>query len=114
MERNKKLGIEDAFDREKANFSNMTETSLFVSKAIHKADVKFSEEGIRAAAVTIFAMEKNTMILEEYVPITVKIDKPFMFLIKDKATGEIWFVGTMYEPNLWENDKVEYKYSTEY
>lgn len=110
----KRLGIEDAFNSEKADFSNMADTSLFVSKAIHKADVKFSEEGIRAAAVTIFAMEKNSMLLPEYQPITVRIDKPFMFLIRDKATGEIWFVGTMYEPNLWENDKVEYKYSTEY
>ena len=27
----------------------------------------------------------------------------------DKETGEIWFVGTVYEPNLWEEDKVEYQ-----
>ena len=110
----KRLGIEDAFNSEKADFSNMAEIGLHVSKAIHQADIKFSEEGIRAAAVTIFAMDKNSMLLPEYQPITVRIDKPFMFLIRDKATGEIWFVGTMYEPNLWENDKSEYTYNLEY
>ena len=103
-----KLGITDAFSSEKADFTNMAETSLYVGEAIHKADVKFSEDGIRAAAVTVFAMFENALPTEEEQPIRIKIDKPFMFLIKDKKTGEIWFVGTVYEPNLWENDKAEY------
>lgn len=29
---------------------------------------------------------------------------------KDKNTGKIWFIGTVYEPNLWENDKPTYEY----
>ena len=33
-----------------------------------------------------------------------------MHLIRDKKTGEIWFVGTVYEPNSWENDKADYQY----
>lgn len=104
-----KLGIEDAFSSEKADFTNMAETSLYVGEAIHKADIKFSEEGIRAAAVTVFAMTDMALPMEEEQPIKINIDKPFMFLIKDKKTGEIWFVGTVYEPNLWENDKAEYR-----
>lgn len=42
-------------------------------------------------------------------PLEIRIDKQFMYLIRDKKTDEIWFIGTVYEPNLWENDKVDYK-----
>lgn len=31
-------------------------------------------------------------------------DKPYMFIIRDKETGEIWFTGTVYETLLWENE----------
>ena len=30
--------------------------------------------------------------------IDLTFDKPYMFLIRDKATGEVWFTGTVYEP----------------
>lgn len=105
----KKLGITDAFEGGIADFSNMSEKELYVDEAIHKADIKFSEEGIRAAAVTVFAMDNFAVIMNEEQPIKVNIDKPFMFLIRDKKTGEIWFTGTVYEPNLWEDDKIEYQ-----
>ena len=108
------LGITDAFDEELADFSNMadlkkTRTNLYVSDAFHKANIEFSEEGIKAAAVTVFAMSDTTSIGEEKdTPIEIKIDKPFIFLIRDKNSKEIWFVGTVYEPNSWEEDKGDY------
>ena len=44
--------------------------------------------------------------------IDLTFDKPYMFLIRDKENGEVWFVGTVYEPLLWENepekDNVDY------
>lgn len=104
-----KLGITDAFKGGIADFSNMSEKELYVEEAIHKGDIKFSEEGIRAAAVTVFAMDNFAAIIDEEQPVAVNIDRPFMFLIRDKKTGEIWFAGTVYEPNLWENDKIEYQ-----
>ncbi len=104
-----KLGIKDAFDANLADFSNMADTELYVGDALHKADIDFSEEGIRAAAVTAFIMrttsiEGNTDEVEE-----IKIDKPFMYIIRDKETKEVWFVGTVYEPNSWEEDKEDYR-----
>lgn len=36
--------------------------------------------------------------------IDITFDKPFMFLIRDKKTGEVWFVGTVYEPLSWEEE----------
>lgn len=43
-------------------------------------------------------------------PVDITIDKPFMYVIRDKKTGEIWFAGTVYEPDLWENVKGDYTY----
>ena len=48
------------------------------------------------------------MIREEKEIINIKYDKPFIYLIKDSDNDTIWFVGSVYKPNLWENDKKEY------
>ncbi len=104
-----KLGINDAFDSKNADFTKMTNNprGLFVSEALHKADIEFTEKGVKAAAVTVFMMyDKSSMPIDE--PEEVVIDNPFLYVIRDKANGEIWFVGTVYSPNLWENDKAEY------
>lgn len=105
----KKLGITDAFDENLADFSNISNTGLYVSDALHKADIDFTEKGVKAAAVTVIYMTCG-IALEEDKPIEINIDRPFLYIIRDKNTGEIWFVGTVYEPNSWEEDKVNYKY----
>ncbi len=105
----KALGIIEAFDSEKADFSKMTSNSrgLYVNDALHKANIEFTEKGVKAAAVTVFAMyDKAAIQLDK--PEEVVIDSPFLYVIRDKANGEIWFVGTVYSPNLWANDKAEY------
>lgn len=106
------FGIKDAFDKNLADFNKMTNSQderLYVGKALHKANIDFTEKGVKAAAVTVFEMMKATAFIQEEKPIEIKIDKPFMFVIKDKKTNEIWFTGTVYNPNLWENDKEDYK-----
>ncbi len=103
-----RLGITDAFNSKTADFSNMSDTELlFFDDTIHRANIDFKENGVKAAAVTVIFMAGSTN-LEENSPVEVKIDKPFMFLIRDKKTDEIWFVGTVYEPNSWENDRADY------
>lgn len=109
----KKLGITDAFELELADFSKISvseDYKFFVSDALHKANIDFTEKGIKAAATTVIHVTCGITVVEEK-PIEIKIDKPFLYVIRDKNTGEIWFVGTVYEPNLWEEDKINYKYS---
>ena len=103
------LGMTDAFDENLADFSNMANTELCVGDALHKADIDFSEEGIRAAAVTALTMRTTAMLPDDNQPEEIKIDKPFLYFIRDKQTNEIWFVGTVYEPNSWEQDMEEYR-----
>ena len=104
-----KLGITDAFDSGLADFSNISNTGLYVSDALHKANIDFTEKGIKAAAVTVIYMTDGIVLVEDK-PIEINIDKPFLYVIRDKNTEEIWFVGTVYEPNSWEDDKANYQY----
>ena len=104
------LGIEKAFYEKVADFSKISdEIEFFVGDAIHKADIEFSEEGVKAAAVTVFIMCGATAIERPPVYVDMNIDNPFMYLIRDKANGEVWFVGTVYTPNLWTDDMAEYE-----
>lgn len=103
------MGITDAFDEELADFSNMDEdNNLFVGDALHKANIDFTEEGVKASAVTVIVMMTKGLAVNEDEPEEVKIDKPFLFLIRDKENGETWFAGTVYQPNSWETDKADY------
>ncbi len=105
------LGVKTAFNKELADFSNMASKPLYVGRAIHKANIDFSEEGVKAAAITVFAMMDATALEDPYEPkpIVINIDHPFLFLIRDIDNGTIWFTGAVYQPNLWEDDKADYK-----
>ena len=99
-----KMGITDVFEEGKANLTNLTDyESAYINTAKHKANIEFTQDGIKAAAATIagglgagnwydYFFEMPT---EE---IDISFDKPYLFLIKDKDTNETWFVGTVYEP----------------
>ena len=98
------LGIKDVFDSDKANLSNLTSDKAYISNVKHKANIEFSNEGIKAAAATSVGGAGGGMCGFDYkfdVPVE-KIDltfaNPYMFIIRDKDTGEVWFTGTVYEP----------------
>jgi len=106
------LGIKDAFDKSTANFSKMVDLNdrrIYVADALHKANIEFTEKGAKAAAATVIVMGGFGAVAGiKPQPINIVINKPFMFIIRDKNTKDIWFTGTVYEPNLWENDKSSY------
>ena len=98
------LGMKDAFDINKADLSKMVETKEAINKVIHKAKIEFSNDGIKAAAATTAGGMGSAGCGFDYkyeVPveeIDVTFDKPFLFLIRDKKTGEVWFAGNVYNP----------------
>ena len=101
----KALGVEDIFDINKADLSKMLQSGkLAINDANHKAKIEFSNDGIKAAAATSMGGAGADTCGFDYeydVPvedIDMTFDKPYMYLIRDKKTGEIWFVGSVYEP----------------
>lgn len=101
-----KMGIKEVFTSN-ADLSNISE-DLYVDDAIHKANIEFSEEGIKASAVTAFMMKNSSFIVKQNYD-EVIIDHPFVFIIRDKDTNENWFIGKVEIPNLWENDMTNYR-----
>jgi serpin B len=91
------MGMANAFS-DSADFSGMTgKRELFIAEVVHKAFVAVDEAGTEAAAATAVVMEL-TAVPEEPVP--VKIDRPFIFLIRDIETGALLFVGRIIDPSV--------------
>lgn len=111
MEDLNKMGIAAVFEQGKAELTNLTEDEdTYISDAKHKANIEFTQDGIKASAVTMAggmgAGEFFDYVFEVPIEkIDLTFDKPYMFLIRDKETGEVWFAGNVYEPLLWEDDQ---------
>jgi len=91
------MGMKDAFSR-RANFSGINGNyDLYIGKVIHQAFVEVNEEGTEAAAATALIMETKALIIEE--PVVFKADHPFIFLIRDKETNSILFMGRVMNPD---------------
>ncbi len=91
------LGMPDVFDRNNADFSGMTGgRDLFMSDVVHKAFVAVDEKGTEAAAATL-----PIITLGGAMPpgdISLIVDRPFIFVIRDLGTGQILFFGRVLNP----------------
>lgn len=91
----KEMGMPRAFDPQEADFSNISEArQLFISAVQHKAFVNVDEKGTEAAAVTGVGVTTTAAI----EPLRITVDRPFLFVIRDRETGRMLFVGKMMNP----------------
>ncbi|HEU5101612.1 MAG TPA: serpin family protein [Roseiflexaceae bacterium] len=91
------LGMADAFDPKAADFSGMDgQRDLFIGDGYHKAMLRVDEEGTEAAAATAINMQATSAMPEP--PLALTIDRPFVFLIRDDATGALLFIGRIVNP----------------
>ena len=67
-----------------------------MSEVLHKAYVAVDEEGTEAAAATAIVMGTTAAPIGE--PITLRLDRPFVFFIQDDATGTPIFAGVVENP----------------
>lgn len=99
----KALGMADAFDPRRADFSGMDGRScragddacLRIADVVHKAFVSVDEAGTEVAAATAVMMATESAPPER---VDVTIDRPFLFLIRDRATEAILFLGRLVQP----------------
>ena len=94
----KALGMPTAFS-DNADFSGMDgKKDLQISDVIHKAFIEVNEEGTEAAAATAVVMRTTAVMNPKPIPV-FRADHPFIFMISDKNTGEILFLGRVMDPN---------------
>jgi serpin B len=85
------LGMEVAFTP-MADFSRMyAPGGIWIDEVKHKAFVKVDEEGTEAAAVT-------SVVMTDSAPLPFIVDRPFVFVIREKFSGTVLFMGKMMDP----------------
>ena len=85
------MGMPDAFDAAKADFSPLSDYALRLSFVQQHAAIKVDEEGTEAAAVSSAGFEKNAaMPMDDVV---FHADHPFLYLITESSSGVVLFAG---------------------
>ncbi len=93
----KAMGMDIAFDHRRAEFKNISKVGdLHITNVLHKTFVEVNEEGTEAAAVTSVEIGV-TSIQERFV---MRVDRPFFFVIRDKHSETLIFMGKIVEPRL--------------
>ncbi|CAN8012207.1 unnamed protein product, partial [Ixodes pacificus] len=85
----KKLGVRSIFSD--ADLSGITgDGGLRVTEVQHKAAIEVNEEGTEAAAATVVRNGRS-------LPPSFAVNRPFLFYIREKATGRLLFLGEVHE-----------------
>lgn len=85
-----KMGMPNAFNSQ-ADFSGMS-PGLYINNVIHKAFIQVDESGSEAAAASAVIMTELSM---QTVPIEFNAKRSFVFVISDKGTKTILFIGSL-------------------
>ena len=91
----KALGIVDAFDPALADLSGISPEGLSVGAVVHQAFVEVAEKGTEAAAATVVESGDSGF---ERPPLDFRIDRPFLWFIRDRVTGSVLFMGRVEDP----------------
>jgi serpin B len=106
----KAMGMPLPFDASAADFWGMAEPAdirkfpgtdvLYIGAVLQKAFIDTNEQGTEAAAVTAVVMEQaiSLIITPRPKPIIVHADHPFLYVIRDRKTGAILFMGRVTSP----------------
>ncbi|KAM5293356.1 neuroserpin [Ctenodactylus gundi] len=88
------LGITEIFSKN-ANLTTLSDNKeMFLSKAIHKSFIEVNEEGSEAAAASgMIAISRMAVLYPQVI-----VDHPFFFLIRNRKTGTILFMGRVMHP----------------
>lgn len=92
----KNMGLTLAFDPDQADFSNIIENmQLYISKVKHKTFIEVNEKGTEAAAVTSVEISFTSVNpSSQFIA-----DRPFLFVIREKYTNSILFMGRVEDPS---------------
>jgi serpin B len=98
----KLLGMEVAFDSDRANFDGMhnTITDLYISEVKHKAFIEVNEVGTEAAAVTSVGVGVTSIQPDQPARFSFVADHSFFYAIRDNYTGSVVFMGTLVNPEV--------------
>jgi serpin B len=80
-----------------ADFSNISNSGLMISRVEHQTFIETNEEGTEAAAATVVVMIDS---ISGGGPLTITLDRPFLYFIREISTGTILFMGILSDPTV--------------
>lgn len=90
------LGVKTAFT-DQADFSGFTDQkSVALSQVVQRTFIAVDEQGTEAAAATGVVMHTTMLAMGPIVE--MKLDRPFLFLVRDQKRGRILFIGRVADP----------------
>jgi len=92
------LGVRTAFDPERADFSGLgdaRDAPFFLGDVFHRATIRVDEKGTVATAASVAVLNAVSIRPE---PRVVRVEHPFLFLIRHVTTGAVLFVGRVTDP----------------
>jgi serpin B len=93
------LGMGVAFDRDRADFTDMTDgRRVWIDRAEHKTVMDVNERGTQASAATASLIMKGPVNLPMPGGFDMVVDHPFLCAIVDNQTGAIIFLGAITDP----------------
>lgn len=82
-----------------ADFRNISDQGLMISRVLHQTFIDTNEEGTEAAAATVVEMVFTTVNPTTEV-IKVTLDHPFLYFIRETSTGTVLFMGIVSDPTI--------------
>ena len=89
------LGLDSAFDAERANFSGISEQPSFISSVVQGTYIAIDEKGVEAAAYTELALCGAGMPAESF---EITLERPFLFVITSPYDSAPLFIGLVNDP----------------
>ncbi|HEY3754217.1 MAG TPA: serpin family protein [Pseudonocardiaceae bacterium] len=91
------LGVETMFS-DQADFGRISAQPMAVDSVVHEAVLTVDEVGLEGAAATAVVMRMLSMHRDLAQPIEVKVDRPFLFLVRHRPSGAIYFLARVVQP----------------
>lgn len=93
----KAQGLTLPFNSMQADFSGISERQTYINKVLQKVRIDVTEKGTEFAAVTVIGMKVTSAAPVTYPKVTVDVNRPFAYTIRETTSGTILLLGTLSE-----------------
>jgi serine protease inhibitor len=91
------VGVHRLFTPGEADLRGLTPVETHVSKAVHQAVLRVDEQGLEGAAATAMMISLTAFVAPPQ-PVVVRVDRPFLLLVRHRASGAVYFLARIVEP----------------
>jgi serpin B len=98
----KTMGMPTVFSLDDADLTGITSdpnNRLYLAKVIHQASIDVVEQGTTASAVTVAVGATTGGAPPEPTHVQFKVDRPFLYFIRDTTSGAVLFMGRIDDPS---------------